>query len=74
MAKKEILTPRPIRGDGTRYTVVGVYEDNGQRWCDVFVAKSPADAEAKALRVYEGLVAAVFRGELTPVDEDPTLT
>lgn len=32
------------------YTVIGIYEDNGQRYADSFKAKTAEEAEAKALR------------------------
>jgi hypothetical protein len=39
----------PIAPKGMReYMVIGVYEDNLQRWAQSFVADSPEDAESKA--------------------------
>jgi hypothetical protein len=49
------------------YMVIGVYEDNLQRWAQSFVAGSPEDAESKAqdevARAGSHLIiAAVLRG------------
>lgn len=51
-----------------KYTVVGIYEDDGQRWCDSFDAESPEDAEEQAEDAYPGVtIAGTFEGDLTPV-------
>lgn len=55
------------------YTVVGVYTDNNQRYCDTFEALSADEAEslAQSASVERGdgeiLVAGVFYGRLEPV-------
>lgn len=60
------VVPKP------RFTVVGTYIDNGQRYCDDFEAPDAATAEkmAQALANREEgcdlLIAGVFPGKLTP--------
>jgi hypothetical protein len=51
------------------YTVVGIYPDTDQRYCDVVDAATPDSAENKVrARFPEMLIAAVFEGSITPVD------
>lgn len=51
------------------YTVVGILADTDQRYCNVIAAATPDSAEKKARAMQaELLVAAVFEGDLTPVD------
>lgn len=47
------------------YTVVGIYQDNHQRWAESFYASSPEDAEQQ---VPQGIiVAGVFEGDINAV-------
>ena len=58
------------------YTCVGMYEDNGQRWCESYEAESPEEAELTALRkaVERGegdlLICGTFLGDMACVDEN----
>ena len=58
-----------------RYTVVGLYAENYQRWAEVVEADDPAEAEEKAQAQRNGnsvlFVAGVFEGEHQAVDQDP---
>lgn len=60
-----------------KFTVVGVYPETGQRYAEYVEAKDAAEAERKIVRrvecesSYELLVAGVFEGSLTALDEDP---
>jgi hypothetical protein len=51
------------------YTVVGIFEDNEERFATVVEANTPLQAEAAAgsQTDYLLIVAAVFEGALTPV-------
>ena len=71
---KGLRTPESPNGTGLKmFTVVGFYEDNNQRYCDTFEAKTPDKAEKMALakaRAEEStdlLIAGVFEGELSAV-------
>lgn len=51
------------------YTVVGIHPETDQRYCDSIEAATPNAAEKKIrARLPEMLIAAVFEGDLTPVD------
>jgi len=53
-----------------KYTVVGIYEDNHQRFCTTVDALTPGQAEslAEAEAGPDLIVAGVFAGDLTPAD------
>jgi hypothetical protein len=54
------------------YTVVGVLADTDQRYCTTVEAATPDSAEKKIRAMQsELLIAAVFEGDLTPVDTHP---
>jgi hypothetical protein len=53
------------------YTVVAVYPDNMQRFCEWVEADDPQDAEEMIEEKYDVWVAGIFEGKLTPVDKDP---
>jgi len=51
------------------YTVVGIHPDTDQRYCDTVIASSPDDAEELIRSKFpEVLIAAVFEGDIAPVD------
>ena len=55
------------------YTIVGVYVDNGQKFCDHVLAIDAQEAEdsfRNSPMVDDSLlIVAVFEGELTPADQ-----
>lgn len=51
------------------YTVVGVLPDTDQRYCGTVEAATPDSAEKKIrAKLPDLLIAALFEGDLTPVD------
>ena len=44
--------------DYDTYLVIGIYEDNNQRFAEDFQARSPEEAEKMCLREYPGLIIA----------------
>lgn len=55
------------------FLVIGIYEDNQQRYADTFQARTPAEAEKKAKKVAREFekteleVAAVIEGDLSKI-------
>jgi hypothetical protein len=64
-----------------KYTVVGFYSDNDQRFCGTFKAKTPDDAEQAALDSVQDdpdnsgdlHICAVFAGHLRTVDTESNI-
>ena len=58
------------------YTVVGLWPDTDQRFCEpTDDANTPDEAQAEIAEKQPGLcIVAVFEGNLTPVDNQRTVT
>ena len=55
------------------YTVVGIWTDSSQRFCDWFHAQNPDEAESLCQARHPGLlICAVFSGTHEPVESPPS--
>jgi hypothetical protein len=57
------------------FTVVGFWPDTNQRFACSYQASDAGMAEALCGKAHPGIaIVAVFEGDLTPVDQTPTVT